>query len=69
MNDAIAPTAVSSKAEWATLAPSHSETNIQVAWIDESDTVKTDGKYIYSYQQSEWDIAILDAKNLNKIKR
>src|SRR5438552_16437121 len=29
-------------------APSHSETNNQVAGVDELDTVKTDGRYIYT---------------------
>ncbi len=29
-------------------APSHSETNAQVAGVDELDTVKTDGQYIYT---------------------
>src|SRR5216117_472771 len=29
-------------------APSHSETNNQVAGVDELDTVKTDGQYIYT---------------------
>ena len=46
----------------------HSETNVQVAGIDEADTVKTDGTYLYSYQAGEGGIVILDAKNLNKIK-
>ncbi|MFZ2255845.1 MAG: beta-propeller domain-containing protein [Patescibacteria group bacterium] len=36
--------------------------------MDEADTVKTDGRYIYSYQQGEDGIVVLDAKNLNKIK-
>lgn len=46
----------------------HSETNVQVAGIDEADSVKTDGRYIYSYQAGENGIVILDAKTLNKIK-
>ncbi len=45
-----------------------SDTNVQVRWIDEADTVKTDGKYIYSYQEGQKSIVILDAKTLNKIK-
>jgi len=28
-------------------APEHSTTNIQVAGVDEADTVKTDGEYLY----------------------
>ena len=64
----VAPTAVSAKAEWASTNTPHSETNIQVAGIDEADTVKTDGNYLYSYQSSENAIVILDAKNLNIVK-
>ncbi|MBC7498696.1 beta-propeller domain-containing protein [Candidatus Gracilibacteria bacterium] len=45
-----------------------SDTNIQVKGIDEADTVKTDGKYVYSYQEGEHAIIILDAKTLAKIK-
>ena len=45
-----------------------SDTNIQVKGIDEADTVKTDGKYIYSYQEGERAIIILDAKTLAKVK-
>lgn len=29
----------------------HSETNIQVRGVDEADVVKTDGKYVYTYQE------------------
>lgn len=43
-----------------------SATNIQVQGVDEADTVKTDGKYIYSYQESEKAIALLDAKTLER---
>ncbi len=45
-----------------------SETNIQVWWIDEADTVKTDGKYVYSFQEWEHAIVILDAKTLARVK-
>ena len=46
-----------------------SDTNVQVKGIDEADTVKTDGKYIYSYQEGEHSIVILDAKTLNIVKK
>jgi inhibitor of cysteine peptidase len=29
----------------------HSETNTQVFGVDEADTVKTDGKYLYTFQE------------------
>lgn len=32
-------------------APDHSETNVQVAGVDEGDVVKTDGKYIYHFSK------------------
>lgn len=47
---------------------SYSKTNTQVLGIDEADTVKTDGKYVYTYQEGEKAIFILDAKTLNKVK-
>ncbi len=50
-----------------TMAPSvassmdHSETNVQVAGVDEADTSKTDGKYIYSIVQSGQSVRIVKA--------
>lgn len=46
-----------------------SDTNVQVKGIDEADTVKTDGNYVYSYQEGEHSIVILDAKTLNIVKK
>lgn len=47
----------------------HSETNNQVLGIDEADTVKTDGKYLYFFQETgERAIVITDAKTLARIK-
>lgn len=37
-------------------APAYSNTNIQVQGVDEDDTVKTDGKYIYYANENEVDI-------------
>ena len=62
---AVAPTA--SRMADSSNTPK-SETNVQVKWIDEADTVKTDGKYLYSYQEWEKAIVVLDAKTLIKIK-
>ena len=45
-----------------------SETNVQVKGIDEADTVKTDGKYLYSYQEGNHTLVILDAKTLVQVK-
>lgn len=63
-----APAPTLAKTSGALAVQPHSETNIQVVGIDEADTVKTDGIYIYSYQAGENGIIVLDAKNLNKIK-
>lgn len=38
----------------------HSETNIQVAGVDEADTIKTDGKYIYVMNPERSSIKILE---------
>src|SRR2546422_441285 len=43
--------------------PSHSETNNQVAGVDELDTVKSDGQYIYAVTNNT--IAIMDAYPVN----
>jgi hypothetical protein len=67
MYEQIAVSAVPMAAKGADSTP-FSETNTQVRGVDEADTVKTDGKYIYTYQEGERAIVILDAKNLKKIK-
>lgn len=46
----------------------YSKTNIQVEWVDESDIVKTDWKYIYYYNQSDNYVYIVEADEL-KIKK
>ena len=38
---------------WPTSDSSHSTTNIQVAGVDEADTVKTDGQYIYTVSTTQ----------------
>lgn len=69
MYDVAVPMAVPAKnAEWAAKNVTYSETNVQVAGIDEADTVKTDGEYLYTYQAGENAIKILNAKNLDTIK-
>lgn len=45
-----------------------SDTNVQVRGIDEADMVKTDGKYVYTFQEWEHAIVILDAKTLTRVK-
>lgn len=65
---AVAPTAMASDKSTASTPVPKSDTNIQVKGIDEADTVKTDGKYVYSFQEGEHTIVILDAKTLAKVK-
>jgi inhibitor of cysteine peptidase len=45
--------------------PSYSSTNIQVAGVDEADTVKTDGYYIYLLSTSNSTVYIMDANPQN----
>jgi inhibitor of cysteine peptidase len=45
----------------------YSTTNIQVWWVDEADTVKTDGKNLYQYRQNANTVEVVDAKNLTNI--
>jgi inhibitor of cysteine peptidase len=77
--DAVAPTTMEKSSSPAPLASSreviqsswdtaYSQTNTQVFGIDEADTVKTDGKYLYTYSESEKAIVILDARTLERIK-
>ncbi len=46
-----------------------SETNIQVQGVDEADVIKTDGTYIYYYNQSNTAIYIVHAANREVLKK
>lgn len=39
-----------------------SETNVQVAGVDEGDIVKTDGKYLYYFSQTDHTVSIIETK-------
>lgn len=72
--DAIAPTVEKSVAVPVATADvgtsaneSYSTTNIQVGGVDESDSVKTDGKNLYQYRQNANTVEIVDAKNLTSL--
>lgn len=45
--------------------PDFSETNTQVQWVDESDIIKTDGKHIYYYNQTNNAIYIVESAQKN----
>jgi len=47
----------------------YSETNVQVEWVDESDIVKTDWKYIYYYNDEYDYVYIIEAWTLDIIKK
>lgn len=64
VNDAVMETSTTAAASTGTAAPSaadgdassdagYSQTNVQVAGVDEGDIVKTDGKYIYAIRDRE----------------
>jgi inhibitor of cysteine peptidase len=49
-------------------ADNYSQTNIQVAWVDESEIVKTDGKYIYFYNETRHSIIVANAFPATELK-
>lgn len=62
-------TADESQAMWWGDNLDYSKTNVQVEWVDESDIVKTDGKYIYYYNESDKYVYILKVWDLTIIKK
>lgn len=50
------------------VAKDYSETNIQVAWVDESDIVKNDGDKIYYFNSNDKKIYIVKAFPANELK-
>ncbi len=46
-----------------------SKTNVQVDWVDEADLVKTDGKYIYYFNETDKYVYIVTAWDLKIIKK
>lgn len=46
-----------------------SETNTQVAGVDESDIIKTDGKYVYYYNETQKAVYIVTTGSLEVIKK
>ncbi len=64
----IAPSSVGSLENKAISAVSPtspiSTTNTQVAWVDEGDRVKTDGKYIYTLRNNSETIEVVDVNTL-----
>jgi len=47
----------------------YSKTNTQVDWVDESDIVKTDWKYIYYYNETDKYVYIVEADDLQIVKK
>ncbi len=72
-DEAVAEVAVESKSLWQSKDKSggssdFSKTNSQVDGVDESDIIKTDGKYIYYYNQEKKNIYIIEAYGTDKMK-
>lgn len=57
-SDAISAKSSVADEAWAGVGD-FSETNTQIAWVDESDIIKTDGKYIYYYNETEKAVFII----------
>jgi inhibitor of cysteine peptidase len=51
---------------WNRATDDYSTTNIQVAGVDEADTVKTDGQYIYTIEHSKQRLLLLWLLSANK---
>ena len=68
MEDSVAPqrNTVSKSVVWSN---DFSKTNTQVNWVDESDIVKTDWKYIYYYNEVDKYVYIVRANWLDIIKK
>jgi inhibitor of cysteine peptidase len=67
-SDTVLTKSVSPNTAWSDF----SETNVQVAWVDESDIIKTDGKHIYYYNSKDKNIYIVNAEdkaNMNIVKK
>lgn len=58
-----------SKWMWWWAEPDFSKTNVQVEWVDESDIVKTDGKYIYYYNDTDKFVYIVTSADLQIVKK
>lgn len=60
-DDMVSDTSSTSSSDSSSAAPSYSTTNIQVAGVDEADTVKNDGTYIYMIKTSDDSVRIIQA--------
>lgn len=54
---------------WSEVILDFSKTNVQVEWVDEADLVKTDGKYIYYYNETDKYVYIVTTWELKIIKK
>ena len=53
---------------WGWADKDFSKTNSQVNWVDESDIIKTDWKYVYYYNASQRLIYIIESYNTDNVK-
>lgn len=63
-----APTAMLEDSSAGTSASDYSQTNIQVEGVDESDTIKNDGKYIYTISDDGYKVIIVEAYPADEMK-
>jgi uncharacterized secreted protein with C-terminal beta-propeller domain len=59
----------SAKSTWGGDNLDYSKTNVQVEWVDESDIVKTDWKYIYYYNETDKYVYIVGVSDLSILKK
>ncbi len=60
---------VADQASGSPATPDFSQTNNQVVWVDESDIIKTDGKYIYYFNDSDSYVYIVSVANKEIVKK
>lgn len=68
MEKSISNESIEWDSAWAS-SDDYSETNIQVTWVDESDIIKTDWKYIYYYNESDKFVYIADVDTKSIMKK
>ena len=61
--ESSATTANAGQADSGTRAKEYSTTNVRQEGVDEADTAKTDGKYLYVLKDSRQEIAVVEAKD------
>lgn len=70
MEKSVSNESIDAPVSWSSVSSDdYSKTNTQVDWVDESDIVKTDWKYIYYYNETDKYVYIVEVDWLNIIKK